>query len=88
MELDDPMLEALAVAVNEQRKDEAEAWTTERELLATTVELLHSLIVITLRAHGAKDRIEPFRIPRPYDEEEVKPEAVGFGSFAKQLRRG
>ena len=82
------MLEALTNAVNDKRKEEGEAWTTERELLATTVELLHSLIVITLRAHGAKDHIPAFKIPRPYDEPEPVSDAVGFGSFAKQLRRG
>jgi hypothetical protein len=82
------MLEALTNAVNDKRKEEAEAWTTERELLATTVELLHSLIVITLRAHGAKEHIKPFRVPRPYDEQEPADDAVSFGAFAKQLRRG
>ena len=42
-------------------------WPWERELLAVIAELLHQILLVTAKAHGAKDRDlpEPLRIPRP-----------------------
>lgn len=40
-------------------------WPPERELLASILEVLHSLLIVTLKVHGAK-RIPPqIRVPRP-----------------------
>jgi hypothetical protein len=89
LEKTDPaMLDALMGAVNEQRKEEAEAWTMERELLAVIAEILHGLLQTTLRVHGAKDVGPPLRIPRPFEDEvDTRPAAVSFGQFASDLKR-
>lgn len=82
------MLEALLDAVNEDRKEEAEAWTMDRELLAVIAEILHGLLQTTLRVHGAKDVGPPLRIPRPYEDQvDDRPVAVPFGQFASGLKR-
>lgn len=68
------MLEALSQAVGRRHKTEAEAWTTDRELLATITELLHQLIIITLAANGSKDakHMKPIHVPRPYEKDDEK----------------
>jgi hypothetical protein len=43
----------------------ADYWPVERELLATIVDELSYLIHIFLRANGAKNVPEPYRVPRP-----------------------
>lgn len=42
-----------------------QAWTTQDELAALQVELLHALLVTVARLGGSKRRIAPLRIPRP-----------------------
>lgn len=83
------MLEALSTEIVKKNESEAEAWTMERELLATTVELLHSLVLVTLRVNGATNVGDPIHIPRPYEDEPVtvKPKAVPFSQFVKQSGR-
>lgn len=50
------------------------SWNLSHELAALNVELTHALLVAVLRIGGVKDRIDPLRIPRPYDESsESKP---------------
>lgn len=84
------MLEALSDAVVAKNKEEAEVWTTDRELLAMTAELVHALLLVTLRVHGAKDVGEPLHFPRPWDEERparAQKPAVSFGQFARQVKK-
>lgn len=40
-------------------------WPMERELLATIAELLSSLVIITLKAHGARRVPQQLKVPRP-----------------------
>jgi hypothetical protein len=73
------LVEALVAALAERDKQEAETWTVERELLATLVEITHSLLLVTLRANGAKSVGKPIRVPRPGDP------AGGSGSGAVSM---
>lgn len=82
---DDPVLfEALeAAAIRQQTR-----WTRQDELAASTLELLHSLYLLTARAHGAKSVGEPLRVPRPGDEEKDKKAApMSPREFALMARR-
>jgi hypothetical protein len=83
------MLEALSDAVIEKKKEEAEGWSMERELLALQAELVHSLLLVTLRVHGAKSVGEPLHIPRPWESDIEVPSkpSVSFGQFASNLRQ-
>lgn len=42
-------------------------WTTEHELSAGTVELLHAVLVGLARMSGSKRKVTPLRVPRPGD---------------------
>lgn len=45
-------------------------WTQDHELLATIAELTHALMTVTIKANSkGNPHIEPFRIPRPGDDE-------------------
>ena len=45
---------------------EAESyWPPEREFLASILEVLHTLLIVTLKAHGAKRVPKQIQIPRP-----------------------
>ena len=60
------------------------AWTQERELLASILEMLHMIYLLTARANGAKNVGKPLRVPRPTD----KPKGpVSPREFALQLIR-
>jgi hypothetical protein len=60
------------------------AWTQERELLASILEMLHMIYLLTARANGAKNVGKPMRVPRPGD----KPKApLSPREFALQLMR-
>jgi hypothetical protein len=48
-------------------------WTTDRELAASTLELIHSLYLLTAKANGAKSVGKPMRVPRPGDPDPAKP---------------
>ena len=66
------------------------------ELLAVIAETLHQLLLVTAKAHGAKDRDlpEPLRVTRPSDtrvargRESQTPESnvVSFSEFARMMR--
>ena len=43
-------------------------WTTERELLASILEMLHLQYLSFAKAHGAKKVGKPLRVPRPSDK--------------------
>jgi hypothetical protein len=60
------LMQALVEALAERDTWEAEAWTVERELLATLVEVTHALLIVTLKAHGAKNVGQPIQVPRPH----------------------
>jgi hypothetical protein len=73
--------------VADKHREEAEAWTTERELLATAVELLHALYSVTVKVNSKTNpRIEPLHVPRPWDEEKKSTPSMSFGAFARELR--
>ena len=83
------MLDALHDAAIEKKQEEADGWSMDRELLAITAELVHSLILVTLRAHGAKSVGEPLHIPRPWEQDlpKVEKPAVPFGDFARSVMK-
>lgn len=63
----------------------------ERELLATIVELLDSLIHVTAKAHGAKRLPDPIKIPRPYQRGHLnvqQDEPMGAKAFSDVLLMG
>jgi len=69
-------LEAAAVRREKQ-------WTTDRELLASILETLHALYLLTARANGAKNVGKPLRVPRPGDKPK---QALSPGAFAQMMR--
>lgn len=75
------LVQALVEALAEKDKWEAETWTVERELLATLVEVTHSLLLVTLKANGAKSVGKPIRVPRPGDDSPGGSDAVSMGQF-------
>lgn len=61
-----------------------ERWSTERELAAQTLELLHALYLLTARANGAKNVGKPMHVPRP-GEKSTTP-VMSAAAFARELR--
>ena len=70
-------------------------WSMERELLATAVEILHSLLIVTAKAYGGKGLPEPMHIPRPSerrsesDTQVTEPSGenvISFSEFATFLK--
>jgi len=64
-------------------------WPMERELLALIAELLHSLVRVTSKAHGAKSIPPQLHIPRPYDGKRGMaggPPLISMGEMMKQLQ--
>ena len=43
-------------------------WTTDRELLASILEMLHMQYLAFAKANGAKKVGKPLRVPRPSDK--------------------
>lgn len=80
---DDPSLfDALeAAAVRDRGR-----WTRQDEFLASILEMLHALYLLTARAHGAKNVGQPLRIPRPGDEDK-KAKQISPKEFAAMARR-
>lgn len=60
-------------------------WPPERELLAVAVELLHSLLRVTLKANGAKTVPKPIHIPRPEEGEKAKPKPISMSEYARDF---
>lgn len=80
---DDPILfEALEAAAIRQHT----RWTRQDEFNASILEMLHSLYLLTARAHGAKNVGQPLRIPRPGDEDK-KAAPMSPRDFALMARR-
>lgn len=79
------LIQALVEALAERDQWEAEAWTVERELLATLVEVTHALLIVTLKAHGAKNPGKPIRVPRP-GSSDLPDAAVSISDFASMVR--
>lgn len=61
-------------------------WTTDRELLASILETLHALYLLTAQAHGAKNVGKPLRVTRPGDEHRQKSRGISPREFALQMR--
>jgi len=80
------LIQALNEALAERDRSEAEAWTVERELLATLVEVTHALLIVTLKAHGAKNPGKPLRVPRPDAVGDARDEPVSASQFAAMMR--
>lgn len=49
---------------------QAALWTTEHELLAIVVEVLHHQTATIAKAFGGRGDTTPLKLPRPYDEAE------------------
>ena len=71
---------ALEAAVVERES----RWTSDREFAATSVEIMHGLLISTLKIAGAKNVGKPLHIPRPWDV--VKPQMISMGQFARQVK--
>lgn len=70
----------------QKRKDEAQQWSMDTELLAMIAELLHVQLLAFVNAnsrHGAKG--SPLHIPRPWEAQEAAERAkpMSFRDFAK-----
>lgn len=83
VEHDDWMLHALADAVGAQK------WRDNEELLAMIAELLHALLVVTIKVHSKKgaQMPKPLRITRPGQPEPEEP-SVSIGQMARRMARG
>jgi hypothetical protein len=80
-EEDDEMVAALEWAVS--KRDDA--WTLDREIAATHVELTHAWMLGYFKAHGATNVGKPIRIERPWDKKAQRESMVGFRSFAAMI---
>lgn len=75
--------------LEEFSKEVKEFWPIERELLALIVEILHSLLLVTLKANGAKKAPPPLRIPRPGSvTADTAAEPVSMGDYVRQFGTG
>lgn len=74
------MVAALEWAVTKRM----EAWTTDREIAATTVEVLHSFMLSYFKVHGSKSVGKPLHIERPWEKNQ-KPQLVSPGAFAAMI---
>ena len=63
-------------------------WPLERELLTTLVEICHALLVVTLKANGAKRTPPPLRYPRPDSVMEKEAEPVPMSEYVQMLDEG
>jgi len=79
MDEDADVFEALETAAVRREK----RWTTEREMLASILETLHALYLLTARANGARNVGKPLRVPRPGDKPK---QAMSPGAFARMVR--
>lgn len=69
-------------------------WPMSYELLAIIAELMHTQIRQFAKANGAKGKVRPLRIPRPYADTHVAEETqvrrgtplTSLGEYLKQLR--
>lgn len=75
------MIEAMETAVVRRET----RWTTQDELSAQTLELLHAHYLLTAKANGAKQVGQSLHVPRPHEVRE-KPTAISPGDFARRLR--
>jgi len=82
--------EEMLAALEKVAIEEKTRWTPDREIAATTAELLHQLIVVNLKVAGLKRAIKPLHIERPWDKDEAKVRQVqiGFGQFARMIGAG
>lgn len=74
------MVTALEWAVS--KRDDV--WTMDREIAASTVEVLHSFMLSYFKVNGSKNVGKPMHIERPWDRD-VKPKTVSAGSFAAMV---
>lgn len=60
-------------------------WSVDTELSAATFDVLHSLLRITIAAHGGEPP-EVHLVPRPYKIEKEPEKTVGLSEFADFLK--
>ena len=80
------MLAAYQEAVGEWQT----RWKPSDELLASILEMLHVLVIVTLSAYGAKNVPKPLQIPRPNDKSKPGPRAMSPQqlAYASGVKRG
>lgn len=78
---DAEMFDALEDAAVRQ----ATRWTNSDELLASILEMLHAIYLLTAKANGAKNVGTPLKVKRPH-QKVVKPTAISPREFAQQTR--
>lgn len=91
---DEAMLATVEAAFGDYR--EATRWGVTEDLLAFLAEMVHALMVVTVKANTpAKDQhklssLKPLHIPRPWesDEEKSAVPAVSMGAMARRLAGG
>jgi hypothetical protein len=64
-----------------------EAWTTERELAATTAEILHAFMLSYFKVNGGKNVGKPMHVERPWEKNQ-KPQMLSPGAFAAMVGGG
>jgi hypothetical protein len=72
------MVKALEWAVAERDN----AWTLDRELRASNVEVLHSFLLTYLKSHGAKNVGKPVHYERPWEKQRQREQMVSPRAFA------
>ncbi len=62
-------------------------WSYEREMLAVIAEILHSLLVVTIKANSKKgtQTPPPLHIPRPHEAEREEIPALTMGEYLKNV---
>lgn len=74
------MVVALEWAVRKRQ----EAWTTDREIAATTLEVLHGFQLSYFKVHGSKNVGKPIHIDRPWEIDKKK-QLVSASAFAAMV---
>ena len=73
------MVAALEWAV--AKRDE---WSSDREIAATNLEVLHAFMLSFLKGNGGKNLGKPIHIERPWEKDKKKP-MVSAGAFAAMV---
>jgi hypothetical protein len=72
-------------AVVRKHQGDYAGWDTSTELQATSVDLIHALLNVTVAAHGGE--AQDFKpVPRPYKIEQEPEQAVGLAGLTDFLK--
>lgn len=77
----------MLVALEREAARQHSAWTPQLEISAVTAELLHALLLVTLKVNRAKNVGKPLRFPRPWEQAEEK-KLLSMREFVKMTAAG